>query len=234
MVIEKLHGLQATSMSLNDRFTLLANVTQEVVPVRRTRRRNTLENLFAQTYNGDKFFEQVVRQAHQIAQQSRRAFKMRLGAPQPLRRFGSENNLPRLRRASSAGNLNQIHKRVGWRQSNGNLSRSASFNNLSTMRGNMRRRGAGQQRGRNRRGMVGMNYGSGPASRAQYRAFQRMRQRNGRGGARGRGNLNRNQQQQKPVTKEELDLQLDQYMAGSKAALDEELDNYMKNAMDLE
>lgn len=37
----------------------------------------------------------------------------------------------------------------------------------------------------------------------------------------------------KPVpSAEELDLQLDQYMAGSKSALDRELDNYMRTAME--
>lgn len=44
-----------------------------------------------------------------------------------------------------------------------------------------------------------------------------------------------NRTQQKPtVTKEELDRQLDQYMASSKAALDLEIENYMKNAMEME
>ena len=43
------------------------------------------------------------------------------------------------------------------------------------------------------------------------------------------------ERQQKAVpTKEELDLQLDQYMASTKTALDKELECYMKNAMDME
>lgn len=46
----------------------------------------------------------------------------------------------------------------------------------------------------------------------------------GRGLGRGRGRGGR------PPTREELDSQLDQYMAGSKGVLDRELDTYMKES----
>lgn len=38
----------------------------------------------------------------------------------------------------------------------------------------------------------------------------------------------------KVPTKEELDAQLDQYMASTKSVLDKELDMYMKNAMEID
>ncbi|CAB3233045.1 unnamed protein product [Arctia plantaginis] len=243
MVIEKVHGLQATTLSLNDRFTLLAKAAPDrVMRQQQQRRRNSLGPSLAQKLNlGNQLLVEQV--ARQLEMQAKRALRQRLGIPQTgLRRFGSESNLPRLRRSNSFGNLSQqsVKNRVSWRN-NGNLSRSASFSNLTSAswRGFRRRAGVQRQlRGRFRgRGARGRN-GLGGAPRAQYRVPQRNRAqptplaRRGRGAARGRGGVNRTQQ--KPITKEELDRQLDQYMASSKAALDIELENYMKNAMEME
>ncbi|KAG7309474.1 hypothetical protein JYU34_005442 [Plutella xylostella] len=44
-----------------------------------------------------------------------------------------------------------------------------------------------------------------------------------------------NRQDQRPVpSREELDNQLDEYMASSKSALDRDLDAYMKSAMEMD
>ncbi|XP_059045929.1 chromatin target of PRMT1 protein-like isoform X2 [Achroia grisella] len=234
MVIEKVHGLQATTMSLNDRFTLLASVTPNRVPMRQ-RRRPSAASYFAQNqnfnYKNKNFIEQIARR---LEQQAKRAIQQRLGG---LRRFGSESSLPGLRRSNSFGNLSQasIKDRVSWRQSNGNLSRSASFSNLASVgawRG-LRRRGGPNRMLRGR--LRGARQGGGRAWRPGRPRPQPLRPpRANRGRARGRGGVVRNQVQKPVPTKEELDAQLDQYMAGTKSALDKELDNYMKNAMELE
>ncbi|XP_046972097.1 chromatin target of PRMT1 protein-like [Vanessa cardui] len=225
MVIEKVHGLQATRISLNDRFTILASAAT-VAHVMKPRRRPS--GLFSLNHNVNNrvLMDQI---AYRLGQQSRKqAVKQRLGMP-GLRRFGSESSLIGLQRSNSFNNLNQnsIKNRVAWRQSNMNLNRSASFSNLS--QGFWRGRGF-----RRRGGRMGVMRG-------------RMRGRGGRAGRPGRSGVTRSKtvnrgrgrggvtRQQKTVpTKEELDLQLDQYMASTKSALDKELDTYMKNAMDLE
>ncbi|XP_052750921.1 chromatin target of PRMT1 protein-like isoform X2 [Galleria mellonella] len=255
MVIEKVHGLQATSMSLNDRFTMLASVTPNRVPLRQ--RRRTVSSYFGQNLNfkNKNLIEQIARRLEQQA-------KRRLGIPGGLRRFGSESSLPGLRRSNSFGNLSQaqsIKNRVSWRQSNGNLSRSASFSNLSAgaWRGFRRRGGPNRAlRGRLRGGRQGAvrmwrtgrvgvgrvsagrvgagRAGAGRAGAGRARRQPLRPQAGASGRPRGRGGAVRNQPQKPVPTKEELDAQLDQYMAGSKSALDKELEAYMKNAMDLE
>ncbi|CAK1594190.1 unnamed protein product [Parnassius mnemosyne] len=255
MVIEKVHGLQATGISLNDRFTMLASAAPDRVTRARTPRRRTNIGSFGSIgffnqgfdINNRNLIEQIARKLQ--LQARRQALKQRLGIAGPLRRYGSESSLPGLRRSNSFGNLNQrqnIKNRVAWRQSNNNLSRSASFGNLSqgTWRGRgFRRRGGrvgalrgrvGTLRGRLRgsRMQFGRTFGR-PANRMQTRTQNLRRRMRGRG--RGRGGVVRNQTNQKPVpTKEELDAQLDQYMASTKTALDKELDAYMKSAMELE
>ncbi|XP_047537742.1 chromatin target of PRMT1 protein-like [Vanessa atalanta] len=227
MVIEKVHGLQATRISLNDRFTILASAAT-VAHVMKPRRRPSGLFSFNHNVNNRVLMDQI---AYRLGQQSRKqAVKQRLGMP-GLRRFGSESSLIGLQRSNSFNNLNQnsIKNRVAWRQSNMNLNRSASFSNLSqgVWRGRgFRRRGGrmGVMRGR-------MRGRGGRAGRAGRPVMSRSRTVTPNRG-RGRGGVTR---QQKTVpTKEELDLQLDQYMASTKSALDKELDTYMKNAMDLE
>lgn len=250
MVIEKVHGLQATSITLNERFTLLAKATPDRVAMRP--RRRSVGNIL--NFNNRNLIEQIARRLEQQAK--RQALRHRLGFANqaPLRRFGSESSLPGLRRSNSFGNLSQqsIKNRVSWRQSNGNLSRSGSFSAVGAgvwrgrlMRG-FRRRGGGQRalRGRFRGGgrqVVGrltrVQHKRRGAARPQLARRGNARPQVARRGSargRGRGGILRNQNNNKLLTKEELDAQLDQYMAGTKAALDRELDDYMKNAMDLE
>lgn len=62
MVIEKVHGLQATSVSLNDRFTMLtAAAPDRFVP--RPRRRPSVNSYFNQNmnYNNRNFVHQIAR-----------------------------------------------------------------------------------------------------------------------------------------------------------------------------
>ncbi|CAH2095571.1 unnamed protein product [Euphydryas editha] len=243
MVIEKVHGLQATNITLNDRFTILASAAP-VARIMKPRRRSSGLFSMNQNMNNRVLLNQI---GNRFGQQAKRqAVQQRLGIP-GLRRFGSESSLIGLQRSNSFSNLSQssIKKRVAWRQSNGNLNRSASFSNLSqgVWRGRgFRRRGGrmGVMRGRIRgRGRMGWQQ---PAMRPRGQFVKRrgvpQRGRGGRGTGRGRGRGRGGggiTRQQKVVpTKEELDLQLDQYMASTKSALDKELDTYMKNAMDLE
>ncbi|PZC77437.1 hypothetical protein B5X24_HaOG203387 [Helicoverpa armigera] len=152
MVIEKVHGLHATGMSLNDRFSMLASVAPVRVAGQR-KRRASLNSLISQNYNySNRLIEQVARRLE--LQAKRQAMRQRLGFQQSgLRRFGSESSLAGLRRSNSFGNLSQqsVKNRVAWRQSNNNLSRAGSFNNLTklawsgrTLRG-FRKRGGGQR-----------------------------------------------------------------------------------------
>lgn len=68
MVIEKLYGLQATSISLNDRFTILATAAP-VVRVARQRRRSTGLFSFGQQINNGDLIDQI---AERLGQQSKR------------------------------------------------------------------------------------------------------------------------------------------------------------------
>ncbi|XP_053615689.1 chromatin target of PRMT1 protein-like isoform X2 [Plodia interpunctella] len=240
MVIEKVHGLQATSMSLNDRFTLLASTTAPERNIRQQpRRRPSNGSVYNQnlTARNRYLIEQIARSLEW--QRKRQALRQRIGQNQGrLRRFGSESSLPGLRRSNSHGNLSQnyhnfqnIKNRLNWRQSNGNLSQSASYVNVS----------GGAWRGFRRRALRGRFWGgrggrinTGRVNRVQGRGRRRgqnMRLQKGRG--RGRGMVR--SQTPKPVpSKEELDAQLDQYMSGSKTALDRELEEYMRSAVELE
>ncbi|XP_013191030.1 chromatin target of PRMT1 protein [Amyelois transitella] len=234
MLIEKVHGLQATSMSLNDRFTLLASAAPDRTIRQQPRRRLSTGSVYNQNFNARnrQLIEQIARSLEW--QRKRQALRQRIGQAGRLQRFGSESSLPGLRRSNSYGNLSQnfqsVKSRLSWRQSNGNLSRSASYGNLNQnrwrgpMRG-FRRRGGGQ------RALRGRFWGA----RGGRNSSGRVRRAPRGGAARGRGNGIVRSQTPKPVpSKEELDAQLDQYMAGSKSALDKELEEYMKSAMELD
>ncbi|XP_013173173.1 PREDICTED: chromatin target of PRMT1 protein-like [Papilio xuthus] len=242
MFIEKVYGLHATNISLNDRFSMLAVVPERLIRTRNPQPRRNIGNILNQnlSFNDGDLIEQIARK---IQQAKRQAIKQRLRLNIQRQQFGRENNLPTLRRANSFSSLNQnqnIKNRVFWQQSNNNLSNSASFNNLP--QGNMygqvlQRRGGtiGTPRTRLRGG--GMQFGRGmglTANKPQIRT--QARKQNGRRRMRGRGrdSVTRNQVNEKVPTKEELDAQLDQYMSNTKSALDRDLDVYMKNAMEME
>ncbi|XP_028179313.1 chromatin target of PRMT1 protein-like [Ostrinia furnacalis] len=237
MVIEKVHGLQATSLSLNERFTLLAAAAPDRV-VSRPRRRPSVNSYFNENnmnLRNQNFLGSVAARRLEF-EAKRQALRQRLGT---LRRFGSESSLPGLRRYNSYSNLSQgsFKQRPSWRQ-NGNLSRSTSFENLSqAWRGYRRRRGVWRARGRFR-GRGGFTRDV-PRFAGAGGVGTRGRTQRARGGVtrargRGRAGILKNQTQKPVPTREELDEQLDQYMACSRAALDHELDEYMKNAMELE
>lgn len=60
MVIEKVHGLHATGMSLNDRFSMLASAAPDRVLQRK--RRASVGSLISQNYNySNRLIEQVAR-----------------------------------------------------------------------------------------------------------------------------------------------------------------------------
>ncbi|KAJ0172034.1 hypothetical protein K1T71_012007 [Dendrolimus kikuchii] len=243
MLIQKVHGLHATNMSLNDRFTLLASAAPGRVAGRPIERK--LGNFLAndRNYRNRDLIAQI---AWRLEQQAERlALRQRLGYRQGrLRRFGSESNLPGLRKSNSFGNLSQmsVKDRVSW-QPNGGLRRAASFGSLfgeswqgKPLRG-FRRRGGGQ---RALRGRFGLRGRGGHQNRNRTKGATQQARGNptalptGRGRGFGRGGVLRNQTSKPVPTKEELDAELDQYMASTKWALDKELDAYMKNAMELE
>ncbi|PSN41971.1 hypothetical protein C0J52_10535 [Blattella germanica] len=137
----------------------------------------------------------------------------------------------------------------------GRLSRSQSLQSLSGSGGEgfRFRRGQGRvfrsssprrpfKRGGGGRGGLGTGRGNRGSPRGgRGNRFNRGGQR-GRGGGgigggsgsfRGRGTL-RGRNNQTVPSKEELDLQLDQYMASTKSHLDKELDSYMNQAQDEE
>ena len=74
--------------------------------------------------------------------------------------------------------------------------------------------------------------GMGKARRPRSNSFSGRRMGWTRGGRRGRGRGRGGWRsvEGKPPTKEELDQQIDSYMASSKGGLDKELDSYMKEA----
>lgn len=211
MVIEKVHGLHATGMSLNDRFSMLASAAPDRVLQRK--RRASVGSLISQNYNySNRLIEQVARRLEMQAK--RIALRQRLGYQQSnLRRVGSDGNLAGLRRSNSFGNLSQqsIKNRVAWRQSNNNLSRSASFSNLANLawrarpaRG-FRKRGGGQRalRGKLRTGRQVGNRQVGQLRQRnglqqngqQRRGFQQRRGMRRRGGQQQNGQRRQGQQQ---------------------------------------
>ncbi|XP_013147294.1 PREDICTED: chromatin target of PRMT1 protein-like [Papilio polytes] len=242
MFIEKVYGLSATNISLNDRFTMLAAVVPErLIRTRNPQARRNIGNILNQNLNFDD--EDLIEQiARKIQQAKRQAIKQRLRMNIQRQQFASDNNMPALRRANSFSSLNgkqNIKNRVFWQNSNNNLSRSASFNNLS--QGNIfgqafRRRGRGVGTPRSRlRGGMQLLRGLGRAANKPHTRTQRKQNGRRRTRGRGKGGITRNQMNVKKVpTKEELDAQLDQYMASTKSVLDKELDMYMKNAMEID
>ncbi|GBP80136.1 hypothetical protein EVAR_56005_1 [Eumeta japonica] len=255
MVIEEIYGINATNISLNERFTILQSAG---VGTPRWKQSNVSIN--QSSPRNKKLLEQAARRFEALAK--RRALRERLGVPWrrgQLRRFGSESNLTNMFRSSSYNNMNQVGvKDRLWLGSNGNLSRSSSFGNLAQTawraRRAPRRRGIGRGRirgmGRGRvarvaqrpararsvtRGRGSVARGRGSALRGRGRGTRPQVSQRGRG--RGRGGIlrnNSNNNKKEIPTKEELDEQLEQYMACTKSALDKDLDSYMKNAMEFE
>ncbi|XP_072933099.1 uncharacterized protein [Epargyreus clarus] len=260
MVIEKVHGLQSTGITLSERFAIMT--AEHIARVAKVRRRPVAnyQNVGIRKWNPS---NQTLRMFQLTPRQQ--PVKQRLGMP-GLRRFGSDGNLPGLQRSNSFGSLGQFRNRIPWRQSNGNLSRAGSVSNLSQaswhgrggfvrrggrigpLRGRMRGRGRQQQVGwpragrpqggrlqRPQRGAVrGRGRGRGRANNQQNNNQQTGNQQTGNQQTGNQGNRNqtnnqgnRNQQVKTVPTKEELDAQLDEYMATSQLALDKQLEEYM-------
>ncbi|CAH4027370.1 unnamed protein product [Pieris brassicae] len=234
-MIEKVFGINATSVTLNTRFTLLAETLPS--PVMRPRKRLVSHPVPNNSYylRSQKLPQQI---AYHLQQSSRQRVKQRLG----LRRYRSASSLPGLRRVNSTGNINQgVKTRLAWTYADSNQRWVSPFNNTSRMwrgsgirlrnphmrlvRGSVRGRGGRQQMGRLRV--------SAPPQQIRARGARGGRARGqtrGRGRGRGRGATTA----KKVPTKEELDTQLEHYMANSQWALDKQLDDYMKDAMNEE
>ncbi|KAH9642616.1 hypothetical protein HF086_011209 [Spodoptera exigua] len=204
MVIEKVHGLHSTGMSLHDRFSMLASAAPDRVLQRK--RRASVGSLISQNYNySNRLIEQVARRLEMQAK--RLALRQRLGYQQSnLRRVGSEGNLSGLRRSNSFGNLSQqsIKNRVAWRQSNNNLSNLANLARRARPARGFRKRGGGQRalRGKIRTGrqvgnrQVGqLRLRNGLQQNGQRRGFQQRRGMRRRGGQQQNGQRRQTQQQ---------------------------------------
>ncbi|XP_047511308.1 chromatin target of PRMT1 protein-like [Pieris napi] len=234
-MIEKVFGINATSVTLNARFTLLAETLSS--RVMRPRKRLVSHPVPNISYNlrSQKLHQQI---AYHFQQSSRQRMKQRLG----LRRYRSASSLPGLRRANSTGNINQgVKTRLAWTNADSNLRWASPFNNTSGMwRGSgIRLRNArirlvrGGVRGRGGRQQMGQLRGSAPPQQRRARGARGGRARGGRarGQTRGRGRGRGATTAKKVPTKEELDTQLEHYMANSQWALDKQLDDYMKDAV---
>ncbi|XP_022123043.2 chromatin target of PRMT1 protein [Pieris rapae] len=231
-MIEKVFGINATSVTLNTRFTLLA----ETIPSRvmKPRKRLVSHQVPNISYNqrSQKLPQQI---AYHLQQSSRQRVKQRLG----LRRYRGPSSLPGLRRVNSTGNINQgVKTRLVWTYADSNLRWASPFNNsfgmwrgsgiklrnahMRLVRGGGRGRGGRQQVGRLR-----VNEAPQQTRARGARGGRARGQTRGRGRGRGRGATTA----KKVPTKEELDTQLEHYMANSQWALDKQLDDYMKDAM---
>ncbi|CAK1545380.1 unnamed protein product [Leptosia nina] len=224
-MIEKVHGLHATSITLNDRFTFLAEAPGRI---NKPKKRNVSQSL-NKAYNlaNKNIIQQI---AYHLEQASKQTVKQGLG----LRRYGSESNLFDQRRTNSSGNLKSVTDRVSWRQSSNSLSSAILFNNFGSTwrRWGFRRRGARVGLTRERIRGKGGQQQTGKMFQNTPHTMRRGHFR-GRGGfrAQGRGAIT----PKKTVpTKEELDFQLEQYMSSTKSALDKQLDDYMRVAMECE
>lgn len=236
-------------MSLNERFTWLRSNHENTI-------RNLRENSAVQhqaSVKNRRLAQQMERRPAVMAalKLKKRSLRQRLGQPM------SSNVKDRLTLTGSArggrGNARTRGRgRSGGRGRGGRLARSQSMQSLNrsnsggdtfrfrrgqgrVFRGNSQRRpfrrggwpGLGSPRGgRGLRGGRGGGVGN-RFTRGRGGSFRR----NGRMRA-GRGRGSRGRQMQAVPSKEELDLQLDQYMASTKSHLDRELDSYMNQAQD--
>jgi hypothetical protein len=152
------------------------------------------------------------------------------------RQGGQPQRGGKLFRADSApgvGNLNQRLRRVG--ANNGNFRGTAVYVRGG---GGIRRGGfnrGGGNAGLNTSGRVTKRTSFGNRSLTARGGSARGNARGGRGGARGgfkngRGCAVANGVKQEPKSKENLDMDLDQYMSKSRSHLDADLDGYMAQA----
>ena len=136
-------------------------------------------------------------------------------------RYRRDNRMSRQLAIEAALKLKRksIKQRLGIRQ-NSNFRRNQTF---FGWRGARARRLRGRFRGINRFNRQGSQNGNV----GRRRGGPWRRGFGGRGGGRGGRRRGGRKQQQPKVTKEELDQQLDSYMANTKSVLDRDLDEYM-------
>lgn len=236
-------------MSLNERFTWLRNNHENTI---RNLRENSAIHQQASVKNR-RLAQQMERRPAVMAalKLKKRSLRQRLGQPVtssvkdrltlagPTRggrgnsraqgrgrggrgwvgRLSRSQSMQSLNRSSGGGDTFRLRRGQG-RVFRGNNSRRRSFR-----RGG--RSGLGPpQGGRSLRGTRGRGVGNRftRGRGGSFRRSGRMRGGNSRGS---RGRQTRN-----VPSKEELDLQLDQYMASTKSHLDKELDSYMNQAQD--
>ena len=143
-------------------------------------------------------------------------------AAQP--RYRRENRISRQLAIEAALKLKRksIKQRLGIRQNNFRRNQTQTFG----WRGGRARRVRGRFRGGINGQWNNMRTQNGNIGRRRQGTWRRGGGgRGGRGGRRQRGRGGR--QPQTKVTKEELDQQLDSYMANTKTVLDRDLDDYM-------
>jgi len=129
---------------------------------------------------------------------------------------------------------------TNWNRGSGYLRYYGRYRNKGFARGRwnngrwLRGRGAFRPRSRSmgRWGSTASlsSDGMGKGRRPRSNSYSGRRTGWNRGGRRGRGRSGGRSSDGKPPTKEELDQQIDSYMASSKSAMDKELDSYMQEA----
>ncbi|XP_046996095.1 chromatin target of PRMT1 protein-like isoform X2 [Schistocerca americana] len=248
MSLKKMVLQKSTTMSLNERFTYLRRNRENAI-------RNIRENAVLQhqaSVKNRRLVQQMERRPAVVAalKLKKRSMRQRLG-----QRLGNTSIKDRLTlnvsyrggrmRARSrsrgmsrgrgrgqlsgnrVGQLDNFRYRQPQTQGQGqsSLYRSPSRRPFKRGRGGTPIRGNRGGRYIQRGGQQGRGGGS----------FRRGGRGGGRGGARGRGRGGRGRggrgRQNRPLpSKEELDMQLDQYMANTKSHLDRELESYMNQA----
>lgn len=236
-------------MSLNERFTWLRNNHENMI-------RNLRENNAVQqqaSVKNRRLAQQMERRPAVMAalKLKKRSLRQRLGQP-VMSSVKDRLTLAGPTRGGRGNSRAQGRGRIGGRGWGGRLIRSQSMQSVNRSSGggdtfrlrrgqgrifrgnNSQRRpfrrggrpGLGSPRGRGLRGGRGGGVGN-RFIRGRGGSFRRSGRTRG-----GNSRVSRGRQTRNVPSKEELDLQLDQYMASTKSHLDKELDSYMNQAQD--
>ncbi|XP_023665663.1 chromatin target of PRMT1 protein-like [Paramormyrops kingsleyae] len=226
-----------TKVSLNERFTnMLKNKQPTPVSVRATMQQQHM----ASARNRRLAQQMENRPSVQAALQQKQSLKQRLGKSNIQARLGRPIG-PLMRggpgaRGFSMGGLRGVPRgALRGRGGRGGAMRGAlSLRGMGQLRGRGGPNRLGLRRGMRQRGGLGVR--GGPLT-GTGRGGQGLRGRGGLGlrgrggfGGRGRGRGRGRGMGRPPVTREQLDNQLDAYMSKTKGHLDAELDAYMAQA----
>ncbi|CAH1400748.1 unnamed protein product [Nezara viridula] len=247
MTLEKSVLTNYTSMSLDERFTQLrradsrllvrgiSDLRQQFASTKSRRlalQMSRRPSVIAALNSGRAFGPSIGRRGGQIGGRGgirnfgrgRRSSSVVRGGNRPLRRSGS---IGRLARSQSLTSLNSRAASPFRARGRGRGGRIIGGRGNRGGISSFRRGGLNQRGGRGRGGFVSRRGRGGNSGGAGGFGTNRGRGRGeGRRGFGGRGR-GRGGQRPPPPSKEKLDMELDEYMASSRATLDKEIDTYM-------